>query len=321
MIVGIPRGLLFYEYYPLWKTFFEMAGLDLVASPPTTRRVLDAGVVAAVDEACLPVKAYLGHCVEVASRSDVVFVPRIVSVERGAYTCPKLLGIPDMARALRRGFEVLSVVVDYTRRGHDWFSAAMEMAAATGIPRFRAVRAWLAAVSEYRRFSRTLERSDGWFDPAAGTTAPAARNAALRVLVLGHAYLINDAGISLGVKEHLERLGVRAFAPESVPQALRAEYSRTMPKHLFWTYERRMYGSALCAMDTAMCDGIVQVVSFGCGPDSMVGELIRREAGCRRVPYMTLTVDEHTGQAGTVTRLEAFVDMLKRRARAGGPLA
>jgi predicted nucleotide-binding protein (sugar kinase/HSP70/actin superfamily) len=31
------------------------------------------------------------------------------------------------------------------------------------------------------------------------------------------------------------------------------------------------------------------------------------------VPYMPLILDEHSGQAGLITRLEAFVDMLVRR--------
>jgi predicted nucleotide-binding protein (sugar kinase/HSP70/actin superfamily) len=30
------------------------------------------------------------------------------------------------------------------------------------------------------------------------------------------------------------------------------------------------------------------------------------------VPMLTLTVDEHSGEAGLMTRLEAFVDMLER---------
>ncbi|MEG3070657.1 MAG: hypothetical protein RQM92_07405 [Candidatus Syntrophopropionicum ammoniitolerans] len=31
------------------------------------------------------------------------------------------------------------------------------------------------------------------------------------------------------------------------------------------------------------------------------------------IPFMTLMIDEHTGEAGMTTRLEAFVDMVRRR--------
>jgi predicted nucleotide-binding protein (sugar kinase/HSP70/actin superfamily) len=31
------------------------------------------------------------------------------------------------------------------------------------------------------------------------------------------------------------------------------------------------------------------------------------------IPFMSVTIDEHTGDAGVSTRLEAFVDMVKRK--------
>lgn len=33
--IGIPRGLLYYRDYILWKTFFEGIGCTLILSPPT----------------------------------------------------------------------------------------------------------------------------------------------------------------------------------------------------------------------------------------------------------------------------------------------
>ncbi len=37
MKVGIPRGLLFYRFYALWKTFLEELGAEVVISPPTAK--------------------------------------------------------------------------------------------------------------------------------------------------------------------------------------------------------------------------------------------------------------------------------------------
>ena len=61
-------------------------------------------------------------------------------------------------------------------------------------------------------------------------------------------------------------------------------------------------------------DGVIAVVAFGCGPDSVMLDVLQRHA--RRQtgkPFMVLTLDEHTAEAGLLTRLEAFVDMLERR--------
>ena len=61
-------------------------------------------------------------------------------------------------------------------------------------------------------------------------------------------------------------------------------------------------------------DGIIHLISFGCGPDSLVGELVERRAQRGRgFPFLLLTLDEHSGEAGLTTRLEAFVDTLEWR--------
>ncbi|NPV70911.1 MAG: hypothetical protein HPY55_09740 [Firmicutes bacterium] len=310
--IGIPRGLLYYEYFPLWSEFFKRLGFRVTAANNTTRRILDAGVTCAVDEACLPVKAYLGHCIETASGCDLLFVPRVVSVERGAYTCPKLLGLPDMVNAMNLGVRVLTAVVDVTRRGHGAFVAAMSLAGELGVGRVAALRAYLAALLEYARFRHRLNGTGGWFDNTAGAR-PVGPGALPRVLVLGHSYVVNDPGLNLGLRQHIERLGASPFTVDSLPWRAVNGHLRGLSKPIFWTYQKKMYGGAMYHIRNHTCDGIIQVASFGCGPDSLIAELIRREADRKRVPYMALTVDEHTGEAGTVTRVEAFLDMLTRR--------
>ncbi|MHB1413345.1 MAG: 2-hydroxyacyl-CoA dehydratase, partial [Thermoleophilia bacterium] len=60
-------------------------------------------------------------------------------------------------------------------------------------------------------------------------------------------------------------------------------------------------------------DGVIYVLAFACGPDSLVQVLIEHRARQHKVPLMSLTIDEHSGEAGLVTRIEAFVDMLMRK--------
>jgi len=75
-----------------------------------------------------------------------------------------------------------------------------------------------------------------------------------------------------------------------------------------------MIGSAFHFMDSDSIDGIIHVASFGCGPDSFTGEIIERQVRRRgNLPFLNLTIDEHTGEAGVITRLEAFIDMIRWR--------
>ena len=43
--------------------------------------------------------------------------------------------------------------------------------------------------------------------------------------------------------------------------------------------------------------------------------VISRKAKEFGKPLLVLTIDEHTGEAGFVTRLEAFVDLMRRKKR------
>jgi len=61
-------------------------------------------------------------------------------------------------------------------------------------------------------------------------------------------------------------------------------------------------------LDKEDIDGIIYLMSFGCGVDSFVCDLIeRRVRKTKDVPFIILTLDEHSGQAGMDTRLEAFM--------------
>jgi predicted nucleotide-binding protein (sugar kinase/HSP70/actin superfamily) len=45
-------------------------------------------------------------------------------------------------------------------------------------------------------------------------------------------------------------------------------------------------------------------------------DMVQRQAiRLKTTPFMNLTLEEHTAEAGMVTRLEAFLDMIQRRKR------
>ena len=54
--IGIPRALLYHNYYPGWKKFFNKLGMKVVLSPATNKKILNQGTKKAVDDLCLPFK-------------------------------------------------------------------------------------------------------------------------------------------------------------------------------------------------------------------------------------------------------------------------
>ncbi|MFQ5574721.1 MAG: acyl-CoA dehydratase activase-related protein [Terriglobia bacterium] len=136
----------------------------------------------------------------------------------------------------------------------------------------------------------------------------------LRIGLIGHPYNIFDPFISMNVIDRLEAKGVTVRTSDTVAAATVNREDLKLPKALFWSYEKEIVGAAFNWLRTGEVDGIIYILSFACGPDSLIQVLVEKEA--KRwpgVPIMSVVIDEHTGEAGLVTRLEAFLDMLDRK--------
>jgi len=109
----------------------------------------------------------------------------------------------------------------------------------------------------------------------------------------------------------LRRLGLGVATQEIAGrQSIEGEVRR-LYKPPFWYFARDYYGAAVHLARTKKVDGIIYISAFSCGVDSVVIELIKAEIGV--FPLLVLKIDEHTGEAGFDTRIEAFADMLKGR--------
>nr|WP_277998791.1 acyl-CoA dehydratase activase-related protein [Moorella sulfitireducens] len=312
--LGVPRALFYYYYGPWWEIFFETLGIEVIVSPPTYREIMDLGVSLAVAEACLPVKAYYGHAAWLASRVDALLVPRLVSVERKSYICPKLMGLPDMLRAtLKPCPQIIDTTVNLARRPEEGLAAAVQgMARAIGVRGHRVELAKAAAEARYR--SWTCERWGDTKGLETGNTDQAGeRRYALPVGVIGHGYLLYDRYLGMDIPGKVAALGGQVILPENIDPQEVEKACRQLPKRLYWTLGRKIIGTALYLMEQEKVAGLIHLTAFGCGPDSLVGDLAERYARRRGKPFLLLTLDEHTGEAGLNTRLEAFMDMLYRR--------
>lgn len=60
-------------------------------------------------------------------------------------------------------------------------------------------------------------------------------------------------------------------------------------------------------------DGIIHIYPFGCMPEIVAQYALRNIAQDFNLPLLSLSVDEHSSDVGVLTRLEAFVDCIRRR--------
>jgi len=60
-------------------------------------------------------------------------------------------------------------------------------------------------------------------------------------------------------------------------------------------------------------DGAIQIFPMGCMPEIVSKSILPTISKDLNFPVMSLVVDDMTGEAGYITRIEAFIDLLERR--------
>lgn len=325
MRVGIPRSLLYYKYMPFWKTFLVEMGLEVETSPLTNKGILSAGARVAENDLCVPVKVFYGHCMALRdSGVDALFIPRVVSVEEKAYTCPKFLGLPDMIAAVEKRLDLpplLSPALNQREKPSEFKWQLIHFAQEHfGLSKLQAVAALESARVAQRRHQECLVNGLKPYNllPASRTDRlrkprQRGRRRPKRIGLLGHPYNIYDGYITQNLAVRLEGMGAELIVPEMTDHHVLMKAATDVPKELYWSYEKEIMGAVNHWTENRLVDGIIYVLAFACGPDSLIQVLIEHRTRERGVPMISLTIDEHSGAAGLVTRIEAFIDMLLRK--------
>ena len=296
--------MLYHKRAALWDAYFSALGIETVVSPQTNRAMIENGCGASVDETCLSVKVAMGHVAWLTKRSDAVLCPRYVSVRKGELECSKLWGIYDIARNSVPEANIIGYSVDASKETHkrtteagELYRLALRLGASPAtamMATLKGLRAQRAHHSAHVREQQALLRT-----PA---SAP-------RVLVAGHPYNLYDASIGEPIIKELRGQGCEVLDSEGVDHALATRLAKEISPTLYWTNSRQLLGAVEHLRDQV--DGIVFLVTFPCGPDSLVTELAVRKF--KDTPIVTLIIDEHASETGLRTRLESFVDILRMR--------
>lgn len=331
--IGIPRALQFFQDYPLWRTFFNDLGAEVVVSPPTNREIVTAGAQVVADMSCLPIKVYAGHVLWLRDQGEVdfVFAPAIWSVNHEAFHCARLKALPDILKAtLPDCPPLLDIQINphwrkipahkaFQRLGRQFTWNPLKIESAWAHAGEVAEHFQASLYNEHLTYLEGLARLYGpeWLPAEHAAAVP---DPTLTIGLVGHPYCLYDDYINHGLLPRLRRLGVKLLTSEMVsPDEARAGIAQTTGR-TNWFYEDWMSGAAGHYLCQPEVDGVISVLTFACGPDSTMVETITRRAHARQRSCMSLVLDEHGSATGMVTRLEAFVDMLTRQKQTIRPM-
>jgi len=326
MKIGIPRALGYYNYYPFWYGFFGNLGIETVLSDKTTKKLVSDGSALVVSETCLPVKIYMGHVLNLIDKKgvDIIYSPSIQSISQKIYNCSKIRGLPDLVRnVVKRDFLLVEPTLDKSEKNQGFYEYLYESVAPLGITDKRAIKQASKVGWAYQNDFIGMAK-DGMHPVEAMENALKGKviirsrknNHPVNIAILSHGYNLYDDHVSMKIFKKLENMDIKVHVSDNLSNAEKTEGLSVLNTNLYWANELEITGAAGSFMTNKNIDGIITLTAFGCGPDSLMIERITRYAKRLQKPLLNLTVDEHTGEAGFITRIEAFTDMLFRKKRA-----
>lgn len=158
----------------------------------------------------------------------------------------------------------------------------------------------------------------------------------LHVDITGEIFLVLDYFSNQNIERELGKMGVEtrrsltvgSFLKDAIIPKIFRKIMRTGETHLQRAFRmakpylmRDIGGDSLeCVSDVAWAfekgkDGLIHISPFTCMPEIMTQNIFPNMREDCNIPILSLIMDEQTGKAGYITRLEAFVDLMRRRKR------
>ena len=318
MKIGIPRALLYYYYYPFWKTLFEDCGCEVIISDETNKKIISDGCHVTETEMCVPIKIYNGHVAQLLNTdADYVFVPQMHRVDK-EYYCPKFVGIIEVVKYSFADNWDKFLFLNYDTKTDDLSSLSVHMPLTDklGITKKQLKKALRHAKEVQDKF-RSLNKQGHTISEAydilfKGADIKPHKGGKLNIALLGYVNNVYDSYVSMNTINRMREMGVNVITFDMLPDEA-TMLDKKIIKNPFWTFARKIYNASKYLIAKGNIDGIIHITAFGCGPDSIIGRLMEGDCDDANIPFLTLRVDEHTGDNHTQTRLEAYIDMLKMR--------
>jgi predicted CoA-substrate-specific enzyme activase len=310
--IGIPRALmLFYQQFPFWRTFFKELGFQVVLSKESDNQLVSKSLELLTAETCFPVELIYGHVQDLYEKDvDYIFLPFIANVPAkddnptANCNCPWIQSHPFMIRAAGKWPDIEKKLLIPTLHFRYKDKALVKelgkfMKDKFGISPSKVKKAIDMGVEEQDNFENTLEMlGTELFDNMPDNVEP--------VIVLGRPYNTADPELNLSLIEKLITHNVLPIPVDFLPLSgfeIWEDYNR-----MYWPNGQKILKAARIVAEDKNLHA-VYLSNFRCGPDSFLLHFIREEMQGK--PYLQLEVDEHSADAGMITRIEAFLDSLK----------
>jgi predicted CoA-substrate-specific enzyme activase len=300
-VVGIPRAFSVHTLYPLYSWFFHELGIRTILSS----EVAHGGVARAESTYCFPAEIAHGAVQDCLDKgADYVLLPHfrdMPSYEEDVHAnfCPITQSLPYY---IEKAFpdvdkkRFLPLVVSFKFGENKALELFTVMTRRLGI-----------SEAETRiAFEKAMAKQQAYFEAARRLGREAleeARKADRPVIaLLGRPYNAFTPEANLGIPRKFVTRGYSIVPFDILP----FEGEEIFP-NMYWYYgQQDVKSAALLKKEENIY--VTYITNFSCAPDSFILHYIKWIMGQK--PFLILELDSHSADAGTDTRVEAFLDII-----------
>lgn len=337
--------------YIILRALFEELNIDYVIPPLNSSHSLNLGVRYSPEAVCLPYKLTMGNFIEGLEagadtllfteargtcrlgyyfrlqtqtiKEDLKRVFKTVTLKehslKGLLDMKKALAPqvswPKAAKAMWLAFSKMRALDELEKLSHQMRPREKVRGTTTGV-----YRKGVDAIDNAFSFSELKQTRRNYREELLGIATNGVEP--LKIGVIGEFFVVLDPFSNYNVEIELGKLGCEVRRSLWLSKWIWTNFpflDAIFHWHLHQaarSYLKRDIGGdgweSVGEKVSSKLDGLVHLHPFNCMPETVAINIMKRVPG---VPTLHISCDEQTSQAGVITRLEAFTDMLKRRKR------
>jgi predicted CoA-substrate-specific enzyme activase len=320
--IGIPRALEYWSSLPFWKAFFTSLGYNVVVSKQSDYKLFERGLHSVPsDTICFPAKLVHGHILDLIDKKvDRIFFPMMIALpsDHSKFTatavCPVVQGYPNVCQNTDAPEKNYGVPMDQPI--FHWFNTKMRTQQTIAwfhenwdIPKKILKKAIHEAEKALHTYKETLllEGQKILDDVKAKNT--------FAVVIAGRPYHA-DTLINHNVASHFTAMGIPVITTESLPGVYDQNIPPATRMEIKNSFHMRMLGATMIAANDPSIE-LVQIVSFGCGHDSILTDEMNRMLHTKSSKeLLMLKLDEGDARGPVSIRVKSFIETVKSRREA-----
>lgn len=309
--VGIPLGLNIYENIYFWYEIFSKLGYEVVLSDISTRKTYSIGQYSIPsDTVCYPAKLLHGHIENLLEKGvDTIFYPCMsYSFDDGGqssanYNCPVVAYYPELLNKNIDKLKNIRFLYPYfgLHRSDDFIKKAY--------PFFKkefGADKKLFKLAVQSAFEKRQIQIDDILTQGSKALEFAKENNLKCIILSGRPYHI-DPEINHGIDKLINSLGVVVLSEDSI----QSEIGKLDVLNQ-WSYHARLYSAANFANKHKNIE-LIQLVSFGCGIDSITTDEVRKILESGGKFYTQIKIDEINNLGAVKIRVRSLLSAMDVR--------